>query len=118
MTLTIVDFFCGAGGSSTGAALVPGVELVVAANHWDRATPAGGTWRERATSTDEPIPARTTRETDGVAVGAPGIDLDDFPDGYWMAGNRREQVRLAGNAVTPPAARDLVSLVAESLGAA
>ena len=35
--LTLADFFCGAGGSSTGAALVPGVELVAAANHWDLA---------------------------------------------------------------------------------
>lgn len=26
-----------AGGSSTGALLVPGIKLVVAANHWDRA---------------------------------------------------------------------------------
>ena len=32
-----------------------------------------------------------------------------FPDEYVMLGNRREQVRLAGNAVTPPAARDLIS---------
>lgn len=29
-----------------------------------------------------------------------------FDRDYIMAGNRREQVRLAGNAVTPPAARD------------
>lgn len=94
-------------------------------------TPAGGTWRERATSTGEPIPARTTRETDGLATGFTG-NLDDvrfrmlepreysramdFPEGYRMLGNRREQVRLAGNAVTPPAARDLVGVVAESLG--
>ncbi|MGW0182854.1 DNA cytosine methyltransferase [Nocardia sp. NPDC003345] len=39
-----------------------------------------------------------------------------FDASYLMAGNRREQVRLAGNAVTPPAARDLLSAVAESLG--
>lgn len=37
MTLTVVDFFCGAGGSSQGAAAVPGVTLRLAANHWDRA---------------------------------------------------------------------------------
>ena len=42
----------------------------------------------------------------------------DFPDEYVVLGNRREQVRMAGNAVTPPAARDLVGIVAESLGAA
>lgn len=40
----------------------------------------------------------------------------DFPASYRILGNRREQVRQAGNAVTPPAARDLVGVVAESLG--
>jgi len=40
----------------------------------------------------------------------------DFPDSYTILGNRREQVRMSGNAVTPPAARDLVGVVAESLG--
>lgn len=40
----------------------------------------------------------------------------DFPADYRILGNRREQVRQAGNAVTPPAARDLVGVVAESLG--
>ncbi|MFC9941239.1 DNA cytosine methyltransferase [Nocardiopsis alba] len=34
MTVTISDFFCGAGGSSTGAAQVPGVSVAIAANHW------------------------------------------------------------------------------------
>ncbi|MFB7618745.1 DNA cytosine methyltransferase [Kitasatospora sp. NPDC056181] len=37
MGLTYIDFFCGAGGSSTGAAAVPGVTPVLAANHWDKA---------------------------------------------------------------------------------
>lgn len=94
-------------------------------------TPAGGTWRERATSAAESIPTRTTRETDGIATGLT-IDIDDvrfrmlepreiiaamdFPTEYRVLGNRREQVRMAGNAVTPPAARDLVGIVAESLG--
>lgn len=40
----------------------------------------------------------------------------DFPSGYTVLGNRREKVRMAGNAVTPPAARDLVAVVADSLG--
>ncbi|MEU2013066.1 DNA cytosine methyltransferase [Nocardia sp. NPDC019302] len=96
-------------------------------------TPSGGTWREKATSTAEPIPTRTTRETDGIAMG-PTVDINDvrfrmlepreivaamdFPDEYIVLGNRREQVRMAGNAVTPPAARDLVGIVAESLGVA
>lgn len=39
----------------------------------------------------------------------------DFPRDYQMVGTRRERVRLAGNAVTPPAARDLIGLVVEAL---
>lgn len=39
-----------------------------------------------------------------------------FPADYEMRGNRREQVKLSGNAVTPPAARDLVATVAEAYG--
>jgi DNA (cytosine-5)-methyltransferase 1 len=38
-----------------------------------------------------------------------------FPADYIWEGNRRERVRLAGNAVTPPAARDLITAVAEAL---
>lgn len=34
---TVTDLFCGAGGSTTGAAAVPGVEVTRAINHWDRA---------------------------------------------------------------------------------
>ena len=37
MSLTLVDFFCGAGGSSQGAVAVPGVTARLAANHWQRA---------------------------------------------------------------------------------
>ena len=42
----------------------------------------------------------------------------DFPDDYILLGNRREQVKMSGNAVTPCAARDLVTVVAEALGVA
>ena len=35
--MNITDLFCGAGGSSTGAIQVPGVEVRVASNHWDLA---------------------------------------------------------------------------------
>ncbi|HEY9354490.1 MAG TPA: DNA cytosine methyltransferase [Nocardioides sp.] len=41
-----------------------------------------------------------------------------FPADYKWQGTRRERVKLAGNAVTPPAARDLLWAVAESLGGA
>lgn len=93
-------------------------------------TPTGGTWRNDATPESQPVPTRTTRENDGVAFG-PTLNVDDvlfrmlepreiagamdFPRDYIILGNRREQVRQAGNAVTPPAARDLVGIVAESL---
>jgi DNA (cytosine-5)-methyltransferase 1 len=39
-----------------------------------------------------------------------------FPKGYVLLGNKREQVRMAGNAVTPPPARDLIAACVESLG--
>ena len=35
--LTVMDWFCGAGGSSQGAHAVPGVRVGLAANHWERA---------------------------------------------------------------------------------
>lgn len=34
---TVTDLFCGCGGSTTGAAAVPGVEVRQAFNHWERA---------------------------------------------------------------------------------
>ena len=37
MTYELIDFFCGAGGSSQGATAVPGVTARLAANHWARA---------------------------------------------------------------------------------
>lgn len=36
--LTVTDLFAGAGGSSTGAAQVPGIEVKIAANHWKLVT--------------------------------------------------------------------------------
>ncbi|MCV7358508.1 DNA cytosine methyltransferase [Mycolicibacterium fluoranthenivorans] len=93
-------------------------------------TPTGGTWRDAAAPDTDPIATRTTRETDGLAFG-PAIDINDvlfrmlepretkramdFPADYVMRGNRREQSRLAGNAVCPPNARDLVGVGVESL---
>lgn len=41
-----------------------------------------------------------------------------FPSDYQWQGSKRNRVKLAGNAVTPPAARDLMACVAEALGAA
>ena len=41
-----------------------------------------------------------------------------FPRGYRMLGTKRDQVKLAGNAVTPPVERDLVAVAIEALSAA
>ena len=38
-----------------------------------------------------------------------------FAPDYYLGGTKREQVKQAGNAVTPPAARDLGMAVAEAL---
>ncbi|MDN4644950.1 DNA cytosine methyltransferase [Arthrobacter sp. PsM3] len=35
--ITVSDFFCGAGGSSTGLSSIPGVVVKLALNHWQRA---------------------------------------------------------------------------------
>lgn len=37
MSLTVSDFFCGAGGSSTGITQIPGLTVKLALNHWARA---------------------------------------------------------------------------------
>ena len=87
---------------------------------------------EMVTPTHEPIRTVTTAGHQSfLNVDTPTLDINDvffrmlepkeivaamdFPRTYRMVGNRREQVRLAGNAVTPPAARDLIGLVAEAI---
>lgn len=77
----------------------------------------------------DPLPAQTT--VDGNALASLTVDVNDcefrmlepheiklgmaFAPGYVLLGNRREQVRLAGNAVTPPAARDLIGALVEAI---
>lgn len=41
-----------------------------------------------------------------------------FPGDYLWEGTRRERVKMAGNAVTPPAARDLIGAVVDALSGA
>ena len=92
-----------------------------------------GDGSEMVTPTAEPARTMTTTGHQSLLTSErPTINIDDvlfrmlepreiaaamdFPTSYRILGNRREQVRQAGNAVTPPAARDLVGVVAESLG--
>jgi DNA (cytosine-5)-methyltransferase 1 len=43
VSITVTDQFCGAGGSSLGADAVPGVDIVLAMNHWEKAIETHGT---------------------------------------------------------------------------
>lgn len=85
-------------------------------------------------STGEVLPTQTTIEGDALLHGATPMtevpDVDDcafrmlttgeikggmaFPDWYKLLGNKREQAKMLGNAVTPPAARDLGAMVMEA----
>ena len=97
-------------------------------------TPSGGTWNETAEPTSEPLRALTTREAYGLVTHDEPVtdaEVDDclfrmlepheiaagmaFPHDYIWQGTKRSRVRMAGNAVTPPAARDLVAAVVDSL---
>ena len=85
---------------------------------------------EMTTPAGEPVRTITTAGHQSLLTGQT-VDIEDvrfrmlepseikqamaFPADYVMAGNRREQVKLSGNAVTPPAARDLVATVVHAL---
>jgi DNA (cytosine-5)-methyltransferase 1 len=78
----------------------------------------------------EPVRTMTTTGHQSLLTGR-SVNIDDvqfrmlepseikramaFPAAYLMCGNRREQVKLAGNAVTPPAARDLLWTIAAAI---
>lgn len=87
---------------------------------------------EMTTQVAEPLRTLTTAGHQSlIDAELPSLDVDDcefrmlepheiklgmaFPDDYMLLGNKREQVKQSGNAVTPPAARDLYAAVAESL---
>jgi len=87
---------------------------------------------EMTTPASEPVRTITTAGHQSVLQSErPTIDVNDvrfrmlepgeikqamaFPGDYVMVGTRREQVKLAGNAVTPPAARDLVATVVAAI---
>jgi DNA (cytosine-5)-methyltransferase 1 len=76
-------------------------------------------------------PAGTVTTHDRNALVGPSVLVEDctfrmlepheiraamaFADDYVVLGNKRERVRQLGNAVTPPAARDLIAAVVESI---
>ena len=78
----------------------------------------------------DPLPAQTSVAGDGLLGAAPAVDectfrmltVDEiragmaFTPGYRFApASKRAKVRMLGNAVTPPAARDLVAAVVEAI---
>lgn len=83
-------------------------------------------------SVGDVLPTQTTVEGDALLTADQIPDVDDcyfrmlepheiqgamaFAPEYIVLGNKRERVRQLGNAVTPPAARDLIAALAESLG--
>ena len=82
------------------------------------------------TRATEPVRTITTKGQQALLTGQT-VDIEDvrfrmlepgeikqamaFPADYLMVGNRREQVKLSGNAVTPPAARDLIATVVAAI---
>lgn len=140
-TTDVLDTFAASGlhhglitsyyGKSVAALTSEPLKTVTTIDRHSLLVPAGGIWNDSAYPTSEPMRARTTSEAEAHLVTA--ADIDDcefrmlepseikqgmaFPADYTMLGNRREQVKMAGNAVCPPAARDLVAAVAEALGA-
>ncbi|GIF02340.1 DNA cytosine methyltransferase [Paractinoplanes rishiriensis] len=84
----------------------------------------------RLRPTGDPLPAQTTVEGDALLGTAPAVDectfrmltVDEiragmaFTPGYrFVPASKRAKVRMLGNAVTPPAARDLVAAVVEAI---
>ncbi|WP_411815512.1 DNA cytosine methyltransferase [Gordonia sp. SND2] len=124
------------GGSDARSIADPLSTVTASGNHHAllmRNNSTKGSGAEHVTPVAEPARTMTTAGHQSLlAAPAPTIDIQDvhfrmlepteiiramdFPDTYTVLGNRREQVRMAGNAVTPCAARDLVTVVAESLG--
>lgn len=82
----------------------------VFAGRWDRSepTPSATTTAMRAPIEAEDCSFRMLSPAEIKRAMA-------FPAEYQILGNRREQVRMSGNAVTPPAARDLIAAVVDTL---
>ncbi|MCX5158128.1 DNA cytosine methyltransferase [Streptomyces sp. NBC_00264] len=123
------------GGSSSHRAVTDPLATVCASgNHHglavpDLILPYYGNSLARPAS--DPIPTITTVDRHGLLAGGVVTAVEDlgfrmlepaeyaaameFPSNYIWLGNKRERVRMAGNAVTPPAARDLFAMVAEAI---
>lgn len=123
----LVTSYYGNGGTITSDRPLPTVRTVDAHALVMRNNEGGA---EMTTPDYEPVRTLTTAGHQALLTGRT-VDLDDvrfrmlepseikqamaFPRDYVMTGNRREQVKQSGNAVTPPAARDLIATVVSAL---
>lgn len=130
----LVTSYYGKGGTRPTSDPVPTCTTVETHALLMRNNSSKGDGAEMSTPVTEPARTITTMGHQSLLAGGPTVDINDvlfrmlepreiaramdFPTDYRILGNRREQVRQSGNAVTPPAARDLVGVVAESLGGA
>ncbi|QOP67368.1 DNA methylase [Gordonia phage Herod] len=129
----LVTTYYGKGSAQSTDAPLPTVTTVEKHALLMRNNSSKGSGAEHSTPVNEPARTITTSGHQSLLdADRPTVDIDDvrfrmlepreiiaamdFPTEYVVLGNRREQVRMAGNAVTPPAARDLVGVVAQSLG--
>jgi DNA (cytosine-5)-methyltransferase 1 len=128
----LVTSYYGKGGTRPTSEPVPTCTTVETHALLMRNNSSKGDGAEMTTPVTEAIRTVTTKGHQSLLAGGPTVNVDDvlfrmlepreiaramdFPAEYRILGNRREQVRQSGNAVTPPAARDLVGVVAESLG--
>ncbi len=128
----LVTSYYGKGGTRPTSEPVPTCTTVETHALLMRNNSSKGDGAEMSTPVTEPARTITTMGHQSLLAGGPTVDINDvlfrmlepreiaramdFPTDYRILGNRREQVRQSGNAVTPPAARDLVGVVAESLG--
>lgn len=121
------------GGSDARSVTRPLATVTASGNHHAlimRNNGSRGDGGEMTTPTTEPVRTVTTAGHQSLLTGGtPSIEDASFrmlspdeikramafPTEYRILGTKREQVRMSGNAVTPPAARDLVAAVAASL---
>jgi len=118
------------GGSNARAASEALATVTASGNHHALIQRMNSGGAEMTTPDYEPVRTVTTAGHQAVLTGRT-VNIDDvrfrmlepgeikqamaFPIDYEMRGNRREQVKLSGNAVTPPAARDLIATVVAAI---
>lgn len=126
----LITSYYGRGGSQPTGEALPTVTTVDTHALIMRNNEGGA---EMTTPVEEPVRTVTTAGHQSLLTGGTPVIEDctfrmltpseikqamAFPDTYRILGTKRDQVRMSGNAVTPPAARDLIAAVVASLEAA